>query len=1656
MRRLILAKVASLATLLLVLSIVGLCGCDRAESKATPKSAQEQEIDNLQAAMEAAMDAAVQEVKAPATVVVTNVVTITNTVTVPPRPAAAADDDEDEKKAEQERKSREPSVDDFSGNIDRVRIEFSHHPDLSVLNEYVKFSPPVDALTRLDIDGTEYEFRGAFKPRTKYTVTVREGCPMLNGRKLAKEFRRTFTTGDHRPKVEFAANGRYLPSSGRRAIAVKTMNVTNLFCEIRSVPTKNIVQLLAREEDRYRSYYGGSGDSARTSELADDPVEKKLRLKAKLNESATTVIPMQEGKVANGVYLVGVRAEEKPSQWEGHWRLVCVTDIGLSVRRIGNAVNVWATSLTTGQPMPGLKLSVFGANGIEQSAGMTDAEGWCCCECAKGELAFAVVAEKADASDVTFLALGKMSVEDPVPTYNRRELLKNNACEAFVWTDRGIYRHGEKVLVQAILRSGRGKAPKPFPVEMRLLDSQGRVVKSQTQVSDSLGTVTRTDFVIPEEAPSGTWELQACTPGKDGIVLGAREIKVEEFVPPQIRVKAVPPAEGTRATSNIVFTVEGEHLFGGPAAGLSAEGAYMFEDAPFKPRGWEAFRFGNANRSLSANFKKLDRVRLDAKGCARFTAAFPETMHPSAAVKLTVQGCVFEGGGRPAAARASTVLHAYPYYIGVALPESVRVAPSPRMCRVVVVNPDGTPKRGARRLVATFEQIETVYGLKRGDGRDAWEWRSDTVRHPFGEEVKVEIGENGLGNLPVPVKIGGDFAVTVREESTDISFAANYWVGGTNDEAVRAPLENPSRVALSADKDVYYPGERPRITVKSPFTGVAWLTVMRDEMLYSQVIRLEKATSEIELEPVKATWAPGVDVALSVVQAVKPGPRQVANRALGYLPIRCTTHDSKLDVAVQAKVATAPTGGASVTVDVTARAGEVSGKTAVVTVVDEGINLLTDEKTPDPAGWFGETRAIESDLYDVFNRLLPILEGGVRRAGAKTGGGADGDLFSRVSPVPSRRYKPLSLWKLDVPLTNGQAQVVLDLPEFVGEVRVTAVAYNARGTGAGSTQVKVTPKLVAQPDAPRFAAPGDTFLATLTLTNRSGQDGVATYDLLVGGSLELRAPVHCEIRLAKDASETLSIPVHVTQLPGQSSLIFVSEGFGEKHRSEIELPVRPAAAWMKTATTICLKPGEKRVFPNTAAILPENARRTFRTSGSPVAELASALEYLVGYPYGCLEQTTSRVFPLVTAGGILNTLPIAETTAADDAKSTVATGIRRVCGMVRENDFSMWSDDRTPPWDREVSLWSAHFLVEAQANGFEVPSAPLNRVKGFLRTWAMSTNATVSVYACQILSLAGTPDRDRQLHWFDHRMVLRPLDVSRLARAFKRSGDATRAKTLLEGVVGEPADVRSAAFELLARLDVDPKDPRLEQLANFLIKLRDASCGHWGTTASNAHVLLALGSYYRARVPSIGVPDVYLSVDGGEERRVSPKRAERLTGGGDVTVVNRGEGDSFVSVTTLALPNVVGRPSEAKGISVSRRFLRTDGSAAAPDSFVRGEMLIVEVTLSAPMKTLYADLVLEELLPACFEPDQTPLASEAYPFIPKDVHKWLLRREVRDDRVLGFSRRFPLDTGASVKFVYPVRVVGAGEFVLPGSSVEAMYDPSLHARGTTGRVKVAK
>ena len=1477
-----------------------------------------------------------------------------------------------------------------------ITFVLSQLPDMEAVRSYVSVEPaPVGGLS-FSSHGHSLSISGDFAFRTDHRLTVRAGLPIKGAAGsggMERDFVYDFRRKDLEAQVDFTANGRYLPPIGARALEVEAVNAPLVRVALRRVEPRNVVQLLAREEDVYSHRWGNVIDACETVELSGEEECQELKCRVEPNKPVKFNVPvvMNDGGASNGIYLVSL-GPTGCSECDRTYRVVCVSDLGLSVRKSGkDGIGVWVTSLSTGETVGDAWIEVYSASNVKIMEGRTDSNGWCAARrIARGE-PFAVVAIAPDADDMTFMALrDSMKVDETNADGARRKYLAGKEVEAFVWTDRGIYRHGERIFLHSILRDADRKAPRQFPVELTLTSPKGRVLSTRTVMPGILGSLDYEGFEVPPEHPSGVWTIKAKIPGEDGRVLGSCKVKVEEFAPPQIRVRV--ETLDDHEITNFAFAVSAEHLFGGPAHGLSCEGAVVFEDASFAPSGWEGWRFGDEDRGIVPNFRRLNVPSLDRDGRCVVDASMPEELGlPKAAVKVTAQGTVFEDGGRPATARRSVVLHYYPYYIASDMRDCLQMKRvGGPVVRFACVGHDGKRLPHERRLVMKLERIDSVYSYRKTV--NGWyTWDCDRVRSTVADGLLIEIPASANAEVALPIDKPGDYAVIVTDPENNVSFSRSFYLGGLGDREVRSPLSNPSKVSVVPDRKIYRVGERPRLILKSPFTGNALITVMRDKMIHSKVVALTNATQVVELNGVDVGDAPSVDVYVSVVQGVRNNSSKLAVRAHGQTTLSIRPLENEIPVMVDADVRVADCGS-----EVTARIAAPGAEQVVVTLVDEGINLLTGESIPDPIGYFAAPREANHPLFDLYHRMLPVIGEDLPRAsGIQTGGGIGAELLGRVSPTPTRRFRPLAMWKSKVPVVNGNARVEFKLPEFVGEVRITVLAYNRSAVGAAAITRKVTPKLVSLPDAPRFAAPEDMFDVSLPVFNRSGSDGDFGYEIYANGKMVASAP---RILLAKEASTNIVVSVRAMSEPGEMILKFHLRGMGEVHEQLINLPIRPAVAWRETAGVRKLLDGERFV--------PDEGRFRFKEFETPLAGLHGAFSWLADYPYGCLEQTSSRVFPLVFAEGLPDDL--FEGVMCDRGEF-VKLGMRRVESMIRAHDFVMWPDCNYAPWNREVSIYAAHFLFEAEVAGYAIDPAARNVVLGFLSRWAMSTNSMESAYACQVLAVARKPERDRMYRLFDDRESLAQISRARLARAFANIHDRRRAETLLENVVA-PSSVKEAAFVMLALLDLSADEEKLLPLVEYLNDARGARRNCWKTTEDNAHALMALGAYHR---------------------KYPPRAGER-----------------YVAWRKLELPRLEELTDEDHGISITRRFLSPEGGGVDLMNLKCGEMVMVELILKSMDTRVLNDLVIEDLFAACFEPVHQPLQS--------DDADWVMRSDARDDRMLVFSKKFDLEKNHEVKFRYALRVVSAGEFVLPGASAEGMYDPALRSRRAPGRIVVRR
>lgn len=1545
-----------------------------------------------------------------------------------------------------EKQYSEMEIEKFSFDGKTIKLCCSETPDIDAAKEYVSVDPAPKGDLAFSV-GSEYDYwdrrdcfflkiAGDFAYRTNLTLKVRKGFPSCKSANsankvveaLAEDYLHTFRREDENPFVAFADEGRYLPPIGKRLIALECMNVSNITASISAVPGLNIVQMLSLEEGKYRkiykNYWGGKDSFVEDLSVTMENVNISTKNELNVQEEVTLPLPKE-----NGIYFVKVQGEKGTAES----RVVVISDLAITARRTKEKLFVWVTSLSTGTPVGGAKVRIFSSAANLLADGVADGNGLCeCVQKADGE-PFVVLASSADESDATFVALAKSSeVEEDFSSEGYRpSYLKEGDLAVFAWTERGIYRHGERVFFHALVRGADMAAPKSIPLEV-VLYKPGGVFMKKTVMTDEYGAICLDDIVIPDDQPSGSWEFDVKVPGEKGSFLYSHSIKVEDFVPPQIKVATVIDEKCT--AQEFSFDVSAEFMFGGAASGLASSGAVIFEDVAFAPKDWNGWIFGDERRGLKPNFTRLSKQVLGADGKAHYSASMQSSDGlPSAAVRATAQSEVLEVSGRPVFSRASATLHYYPFYIGTTLKNWIKRPDSSKVqISVACVSPDGKRLSESKTLIAKLQRLDTVYSYQTDDaGRNTW--RSERIVSDVlgkeGVEIKTSSEENTLFTLPQLEC--GDYKLSIEDPDSEVSFSSSFYLSDWGDDTMRAELSNPSKVTITADKPFYRPGDKPKLCVRTPFTGKALLGVFRNDVIYTEVISLTNLTSEIELREISADFAPNIDVSISVVHGVSEKANHLAARAHGETSLSVRLSENEIPLKVAASVSDS-----RVAVDFEAP----GAKQAIVTVVDEAVMMLTNEKTPNPNSEFQKSREGVRGLYDLYNRLLPLSgEDKLLVNGLKTGGGCDSSLLGRVSPVQSRRFKPLALWSGKVDVIDGKGKAEFRLPEFAGSLRVTVVAYSEKATGSASCQCKITPKLVVTPDAPRFVAPGDVFTVSLPFDNRAGEDGAVDYKIYTsfeGGEKKLfqEGSVH----LSKDCRKLLPFDATAPQVPGQMLFIFETAAFGEKHRHEIELPVRPAVAWRQTSGVEVLPPGKRIKLPKGEDS--PMTRFAYSVSESPASELKDAIEWLSDYPHGCLEQTSSRIMPLVTAGGILGECsPVASSNRLEYIKA----GVRRVLSM-RQNDgsFAMWPDIRRngstmTDWEAEASLYAAHFLFEVERSMLienmwtfeEERSMVLSYIRSIAST--LTTNRmSFAAYACHTLVLAGKPNKGSMYSLYDNRDSLTLLSRARLARAFALLGDSARASELLSSVKA-PSSVVEAAYMLLAVLEIDPDDKRVPEFVKYLASRRGKERHSWGTTFDNAHAVMALGEYFRRQPASLGLSNV--KEDGCE-------------------LVNDGTGTAFVSWKRLDLPKLEDVKKESSGLSIRREFLTQDGTPYDISKASRGDSIVVRIELSSDEDRTLNDLVIEDLLPGALEPVHNDVG--VFPWIEKGAHSWVLRHELRDDRILVFSKAFSLTKNEKVAFHYSLRVVSAGTFALPAVAVEAMYQPELRASGGTGRIVV--
>jgi uncharacterized protein YfaS (alpha-2-macroglobulin family) len=1530
----------------------------------------------------------------------------------------------------------------------RIWVSTTSPVDISRASSFVEIEPKQSFSLEPGRGG--FYVHGNFLPRDRVVVSIKKGLPGVRGASLKEPYRRAFIIPDMDPDLLFATGGSYLSPQGSRRIPLAGVNVEKIRLTSWKMYENNVPLAL------------GMDNSWLDMELSRPGPSQEYRTDAKRNEPFRFSLDLA-GFLSpdHGVYILQA-SDLAGNLWNDPRMMVTLTDLGITAKVFPKGIFVWVNSIARGTPVKDASVRIYSRSNQLLGTLTTDARG-------VGVLSRDEPWEK----DLTPWVITASLEEDLSYLVLRYDLLRggdwelggrpylDEGYEACVFTPRGVFRPGEVVELTGLVRNQDFMPPGEFPLEWLLFDPQGRKIFSQTAPLSPQGFVTL-EYPLSDASPSGVYRVQLRTPGEGGTGVGEHSFLVEDFVPPRIKVTASTELKALAPEESVILDLHGEYLFGAPGANLATEGEVRFVPRSFLPKGYGDYLFDDPEVEVTPYSDYLGQGSLNEAGEGSFTWEAPPASTLPKPGDLVFRLGVMEDGGRMVWDVLSLPYHPSSRYVGVRPPKGQELRPL-REITFPLVALDWEGNLSDRVLVNT-QFFKVVYHsvVVEEDGRYRFHYERELL--PFAVEgVPLE---KGIGEVAFTPQEYGEYLLRVEDAQGNARTALSFYVWGGSEGPPGGPLD---KVSLRLDKEMYSLGDNATLRCELPFEGNLLVTVETDRVVHSQYLPGVAHTVDLSI-PIEKSMLPNAYCVAWLIRPQGADNSQWHNpRALGVTRFRVDQSERKAQVLLAVPDRAFPE--REVTVDLQLK--DASGKPflgeAVIALVDEGILGLTKFSTPDPYAFFTALRALSTRGYDLYDDLLPPEKEATPLLHPAGGEGRAMAFMKGLSPVQARRFKPVALF--DGPLTTdetGHLQARFHLPEFSGTLRVMAVAGGGSFVGGAEKNLLVARDVILESSLPRALAPGDSFSMPMTLFSKSKEHLAVEVHITAEEPLVYKGPEMFRLTLAPESQgERMNIPLSTSKSSGVGRLKLTASWNDESMEQVTELPVRPPYPLIRTYGGGALEGGATVTLDFGSSWFPGTLRGVAAFSGTPVADLSTALQYLTSYPYGCLEQTISGIWPLVALGDLVQDLDPLLVNPQENRRR-VEEGLRRILAMqLYDGSFSFWpGDGYSFSWG---SVYAAHLLLEASQEGYDIPQEGLRGALEWIRRLlpqeydgmgdAEYAHLTATkAYGMYVLALSGEAPLAWMEHFRDRSEKLTDTARIFLGGAYALAGRQDVASSLL-GTTALPLDtppsgggtfdsgVRNTALRLLMRLHLDPRSEQAALLAQQLIQA--AQKGLWRNTQDNAFSAVALGRYFRStredRKPFVAKlhaapEEELLTVRQGENASISVESLE------SPQLSCAGEGRVYYSWSVEGVPMEAPKPMK-QGLSVSRSYHRRDGVPLKPGEKVnQGEMLEVRLELLSNRNVEH--LVVADLLPGGLEIDNPRLQAA----LEGSQRYASVREEIRDDRLLLFVPS--LEKGEVLQYTYRVRAVTAGTFTVPPIAAEAMYDPALQALGETGTLEI--
>lgn len=1565
----------------------------------------------------------------------------------------------------------------------KIDFRFNNKYSFSQMKDRIEITPePLSYYIYQDWDGAVV-FSTELNPGTDYKIYFTDAPRDVLGNVL-EPFELAFRSQDLPPVME-APLFPIVLEKGKTDFPVKVRNVENMKANVYYFEqTKDFVRALINTEKRSAREYGLRGRfetfSVDTKNLKPNVFST---IQAKIDDKP-------------GLKCVEIIADGTGSEATGDITdavLVQDTNVGITSKIMGDKILVWTTTLDKASIAKGAAIELFSDSGSRIGTGTTDNAG----------VAILDNVHMASGSGLSepVSIVARMSYGTAVSRLVNEELSYpwqfglpgvvegSGQLRASVFTERGIYRPGEKVYVKVIVSLDTGK--KGDRANLRIKDPRGKSIVDTRLRLDVYGAADH-ELRLSNQARVGEYMIQM----EMGKARTIHTFKVEEYrVPAFIVTVSTEDEEWLPGESKNVL-IDAEYLHGGKLGGRKVQWSVYRQYEAFSSPGFPGYKFALDTPSELNTYIARDETKLNGQGQlpVRFSTS---RLDVSGVARYIVEAAVTDVDRQTYAGRLSKGVHSSDFYIGV-LPPSKAVIRKGESVQVpvIAVRPDGTVVQGVK-IKAYLERIDyhTTPQLT-----ESGKVQLFNRQVPTRVTTKNIVTEQGAVTCSFDLSRAGYYRV--RLTATDQkkrNVETGFIITASGDEGIAWPRFDKDQIELVFDKYYYSPGESARIVVQTPYkeaTGL--LTVERNSILDYKSFEIKGNTPMIPLT-IKGDFAPNAFVSVVLVRGrihYKTDATGFETGApgfkIGYKKIWVELKEQSLTVKAEPQRRYVQPGDrVGIDVSLSDYQGKPAPGQVTLMVVDEAVLSLTNHKTPDPlAGLYIDyplgvrTGTLYLDLpHSRRSRQETMFPGG--------GFGDDWDI-STGFPISLRKlFESTVYWNPDIRVgTSGKTSVEVTLPDNITSYRIMAVASDLL-TRAGSGEDKIVSQkpLMIQPALPRFIYPGDEFQAEVIVFNASSASGSINMQAQFKGLTVVSGSTNQTKSAA--AGESTSFTFKVKALDDvQPVLRFAAKMNKHTDAAEYNLPLLEPGTEQVIVKSTPVSKSETMTLDIPAERVEGTVNLECVASSTALSELKDSVQYLMKYPNGCIEQTTSTAYPLVVLGDLLPDIGVEVDMA--QLKEFCEAGVKRLLTFqTPSGGLSYWPGENQP--HAFGTAFGLMALIEAKNKGYDVPDEALsgaaNYLESVLRKSAISDEmsdssvADADTMALFVMTLGrlGRPQASYISTLWRHKDSLSAFGLSFLAIAVKEMGGE---KALLENILAEirnraevtgdeayftgkpkggwslDSPIRSHGTSLGAYALSSDDDDITGKLLKGLLNRR--SGGLWGNTQENVFGIMGV---HQVAIQKTGgkAPGITLEVNG---KRYTTNDMERLSTriyrlsfiesdlkGSRVTckLINNQPGNVYFTVRMNYEVPLIKKYMAAytQGFTFKRTYKTMDGKSLEGKTVPLGSLVRVHLTLKTNQNLHYC--AIDDKLPAGLEPVNVNLATTEsldQGQLTNEIQRGLSvlsYNEIRDHRVAFYVDEMLAHV---YEFTYMARATTPGTFLRPAGRAEAMYQPEIY--GTTG------